>query len=141
VCGQTYAIPLSNVHEALLLDPQSIRTVEGREVLTLRGGTLPLCRLKDLFRIEEESASLRNGRKFVVVSQLGARRLGMVVDVLLGQQDVVIKALGKSLAGVRGFAGATDHGVQAVTLVIDTPQILEEVLVSSERTRVLEVRS
>ncbi len=140
VCGRAYAIPLSNVHEALMLDPKAIRTVEGREVMTLRGGTLPLCRLKDLFRLEEPAA-LSRGRKFVVVSQLGTRRLGMVVDVLVGQQDIVIKALGKSLSSVRGFAGATDLGDQAVTLVLDTPQILEEVLVSSDRTRSLEVSS
>ena len=140
VCGQTYAIPLSNVHEALMLDPKAIRTVEGREVMTLRGGTLPLCRLKELFRLEEPLGGAR-GRKFVVVSQLGNRRLGMVVDVLLGQQDIVIKALGKSLSSVRGFAGATDLGDQAVTLVLDTPQILEEVLASSDRTRSLEASS
>ncbi len=142
VCGQTYAIPLSNVHEALLLDPKAIRTVEGREVMTLRGGTLPLCRLKDLFRIDENTPPGRPGRKFVVVSQLGSRRIGMVVDLLLGQQDIVIKALGASLSGVRGFAGATDLGDQAVTLVIDTPQILEEVLTSaSDRLRSQEVYS
>jgi two-component system chemotaxis sensor kinase CheA len=138
VCGQTYAIPLANVQEALLLDPKAIRTVEGREVMTLRGGTLPLCRIKDLFRLEETSKQGRTGRQFVVVSQLGARRLGMVVDSLFGQQDIVIKALGRSLSPVRGFAGATDLGDQAVTLVLDTPQILEEVLVSSDR-RSLEV--
>ncbi|MFT3927252.1 MAG: chemotaxis protein CheA [Myxococcales bacterium] len=137
VCGQAYAIPLSNVHEALMLDPKAIRTVEGREVMTLRGGTLPLCRLQELFRLEEPAGSARS-RKFVVVSQLGNRRLGMVVDVLLGQQDIVIKALGKSLASVRGFAGATDLGDQTVTLVLDTPQILEEMLASSDRTRSLE---
>lgn len=141
VCGQSYAIPLANVHEALMLDPKAIRTVEGREVMTLRGGTLPLCRLKDHFRMEDAADTGRPGRKFVVVSQLGSRRIGMVVDLLLGQQDIVIKSLGKSLSTVRGFAGATDLGDQAVTLVIDTPQILEEVLSSSERTRSMEVFS
>ena len=67
-----------------------------------------------------ECVSSGRRRKFVVVSQLGNRRLGMVVDILLGQQDIVIKALGKSLASVRGFAGATDLGDQSVTLVMDT---------------------
>ena len=54
VGGQTFAIPLANVQEALLLDPRSMRTVEGREVMTLRGGTLPLCRLRELFRLGEQ---------------------------------------------------------------------------------------
>ncbi len=140
VSGQTYAIPLANVQEALMLDPRAIRTVEGREVMTLRGSTLPLCRIRELFRMEE-SGEARPARQFVVVSQLGARRLGMVVDLLLGQQDIVIKALGKSLSHVRGFVGATDLGDQSVTLVMDTGQLLEEVLASTERARMLEVGS
>jgi two-component system chemotaxis sensor kinase CheA len=141
VSGHTYAIPLANVQEALMLDPKAIRTVEGREVMTLRGGTLPLCRIRDLFRLEEPPGHERSTRQFVVVSQLGARRLGMVVDLLLGQQDIVIKSLGQSVAGVRGFAGATDLGDQAVTLVLDTPQILEEMLAGSDRARLMEVMS
>jgi two-component system, chemotaxis family, sensor kinase CheA len=136
VSGQTYAIPLANVQEALMLDPRTIRTVEGREVMTLRGGTLPLCRIKELFRLDEYQEPVR---QFVVVSQLGNRRLGMVVDLLLGQQDIVIKSLGGSLNNVRGFAGATDLGDQSVTLVLDTPQLLEEVLASGERARMVEV--
>jgi two-component system chemotaxis sensor kinase CheA len=139
VSGQTYAIPLANVQEALMLDPRAVRTVEGREVMTLRGSTLPLCRIRELFRLDEGGE--RPVRQFVVVSQLGARRLGMVVDLLLGQQDIVIKALGKSLGHVRGFVGATDLGDQSVTLVMDTGQLLEEVLASNERSRMLEVGS
>ncbi len=141
VTGNTYAIPLANVQEALMLEPKAIRTVEGREVMTLRGGTLPLCRLQHMFRLADGPSGGRTSRQFVVVSQLGARRIGLVVDLLLGQQDIVIKALGRSLRGVRGFSGATDLGDQSVTLVLDTPQILEEVLTSSERTRVQEVLS
>jgi two-component system chemotaxis sensor kinase CheA len=133
VGGQTYAIPLANVQEALLLDSRSIRTVEGREVMTLRGGTLPLCRIRELFKLGDNLEVGRASRQFVVVSQLGARRIGLVVDMLLGQQDIVIKALGKSLRNVRGFSGATDLGDQSVTLVLDTPQILEEVLASGDR--------
>jgi len=141
VTGNTYAIPLANVQEALMLEPKAIRTVEGREVMTLRGGTLPLCRLQHMFRLSDGPSGGRTSRQFVVVSQLGARRIGLVVDLLLGQQDIVIKSLGRSLRTVRGFSGATDLGDQSVTLVLDTPQILEEVLASSERTRMAEVMS
>jgi two-component system chemotaxis sensor kinase CheA len=133
VGGQTYAIPLANVQEALLLEQRAIRTVEGREVMTLRGGTLPLCRIRELFKLGDNMEVGRASRQFVVVSQLGARRIGLVVDLLLGQQDIVIKALGKSLRNVRGFVGATDLGDQSVTLVLDTPQILEEVLAAGDR--------
>jgi len=68
----------------------------------------------------------------VVVATLGVRRLGLVVDQLLGQQDIVIKSLGKSLSEVRGFAGATELGDQHVGLVIDAAAIIEEVLTTSE---------
>jgi two-component system chemotaxis sensor kinase CheA len=102
--------------------------VEGREVMTLRGATLPICRLDVLFGLPRTSVE----RRFVVVSAVGARRIGFVVDVLSGQQDIVIKSLGKSLSKVRGFAGATDLGDQRVALVIDAPGLLEEVLSTAD---------
>ena len=67
-------------------------------------------------------------RRFVVVAALGQRRLGLVVDFLYGQEDIVIKPLGKSLSAVRGFAGATELGDQRVGLVLDAAGLIEEVL-------------
>jgi two-component system chemotaxis sensor kinase CheA len=127
---KVFAIPLTAVQEALVLRPEAVRTVEGREVLTLRGATLPLCRLDRLFGIAPEGPA---SKRFVVVTALGAKRLGFVVDELQGQQDIVIKPLGKSLSGVRGFAGATDLGDQHVALVLDAATLLEEVLSGSEQ--------
>jgi two-component system chemotaxis sensor kinase CheA len=69
----------------------------------------------------------------VVVTSLGQRRLGLVVDGIEGQRDIITKPLGKSLSNVRGFTGATDLGDQRVVLVLDAPAILEEVLAGSER--------
>src|SRR5262249_52461344 len=117
VAGRQYALPLSSVAEATVLDKQKIRTVEGREITSLRGETLPLCRLDGLFGHQRRGDPPT--RQFVVVVALGGRRVGLVVDELFGQQDIVIKALGKSLAGARGFAGATDLGDQRVGLVLD----------------------
>jgi two-component system, chemotaxis family, sensor kinase CheA len=141
VGGRTFAIPLTSVQEAIQLDPRAIRTVEGREVLTLRGATLPICRLADLFQLGgEEPAGGR--KKFVVVSALGQRRVGFVVDDLHGQQDIVIKSLGPSLTSrVRGFAGATDLGDQRVALVLDAPGLLDEVLSSPEVALVSRVQA
>ena len=123
----TLAIPLSSVSEAIAFDEAGVRLVDGREVITLRGQTLPLCRLDRLMALEAppESASRR---RFVVVAALGQRRLGLVVDFLYGQEDIVIKPLGKSLAAVRGFAGATELGDQRVGLVLDAAGLIEEVL-------------
>ena len=73
----------------------------------------------------------------MVISSVGNRRLGFVVDKLVGQQDIVIKALGKSLKMVRGFAGATELGDQRVGLVLDIAALIEEVLAGGEGRFVL----
>ena len=128
VGGREFAVPISTVQEAILLDPKEIKTIEGREVLTLRGATLPLCWLSRLFRL----GTTTRARKYVVVCAIGPRRVGFVVDELEGQQDIVIKALGKSLQNVRGFSGATDLGDQRVALVLDIIGLLEEVVKTSD---------
>ncbi len=135
VAGRTFAVPLTAVQEALLLSREAIRTVEGRDVITLRGATLPLCRVDDLFGLERTDPKPK--KSYVVVTALGNRKLGLIVDELFGQQDIVIKALGKSLSKVRGFSGATDLGDQRVALVLDPPALLEEVLKSVESSRAL----
>jgi two-component system chemotaxis sensor kinase CheA len=129
-----FAVPLASVEEAIALDEAQIRTVESREVLTVRGGSLPICRLHDLFAIGRRSDSepRRRARAFVVIAQVANRRLGFVVDELVGQQDIVIKPLGKSLKGVRGFAGATELGDQRVALVLDIAALIEEILAPGE---------
>jgi len=128
--ARLFAIPLANVDEAIALDETQVRTVEGREVLTVRGASLPICRLGRLFGVP--AVERERAREFVVIAQVGNRRLGFGVDELVGQQDIVIKPLGKSLAKVRGFAGATELGDQRVALVIDVAALIEEVLAPAE---------
>jgi two-component system chemotaxis sensor kinase CheA len=128
-----FAVPLSSVSEALAFDASGVHVVDGREVMTLRGATLPLCRLDRLLRVQDPAAA--GSRRFVVVASMGTRRLGLIVDHLYGQQDIVIKALGRSLADVKGFAGATDLGDQHVGLVLDVGALIEEVLTGSELSR------
>jgi two-component system chemotaxis sensor kinase CheA len=126
----TFAIPLSSVSEAIGFDDAGLRLVDGREVMTLRGTTLPIARLDALLALSRSVPAPR--RQYAVVAALGARRLGLVVDQLVGQQDIVIKPLGKTLEGVRGFAGATELGDQHVGLVIDAAAIIDEVLSASD---------
>ena len=133
----TLAIPLSSVSEAIAFEEAAVRLVDGREVITLRGQTLPLCRLDRLMALDTASYSASR-RRFVVVAALGQRRLGLVVDFLYGQEDIVIKPLGKSLSAVRGFAGATELGDQRVGLVLDAAGLIEEVLAGIEVPRTLE---
>jgi len=128
---QVFAVPLSAISEVVALEGLT-REVDGREVTTLRGTTLPLCRLRSFFYLTEEQCETR---EFVVVAQVGERRLGLVVDSIAGQQDIVIKSLGSSLSHVRGFAGATELGNQRVGLVIDVASVLEEMLSPGDSLR------
>jgi two-component system chemotaxis sensor kinase CheA len=128
--ARLFAMPLASVEEAIALDQSQVRTIEGREVLTVRGASLPICRLARMFGVPQRNRA--RPRAFVVIAQVGNRRLGFVVDELVGQQDIVIKALGKSLAKVRGFAGATELGDQRVALVLDVAALIEEVLAPGE---------
>ena len=92
--------------------------------------SLPIVRLARLFGVPP--IERERPRAFVVIAQVGNRRLGFAVDELVGQQDIVIKPLGKSLARVRGFAGATELGDQRVALVIDVAALIEEVVAPGE---------
>lgn len=136
VAGYTYCMPLASMDEAIALDESQVHVFLGREVLTRRGVTIPLMRLPARFRADTERrvdvvlgppASAPPDRSFVVVAGMGGRKIGFVVDRLFGQEDVVIKALGPSLLGTRGFAGATDLGDQRVALVLDVGAFISEV--------------
>ena len=132
-CGRTYAIPLNQVQENLMIAPGDIRTVERREVIQLRERTLPLARLERIFRLKppdgwRPGGGRADGSLYVVVVGMGERSLGIVVDELLGQQDVVIKSVGELLRGVRGIAGAADLGNQQTVLVLDVGSLIEEAI-------------
>jgi two-component system chemotaxis sensor kinase CheA len=109
-------------------------------VLTLRGATLPICRLETVLGFAP-LPDYQRGRQFVVVAELGHRRLGFVVDALRGQEDVVIKTLGASLSNVRGISGATDRGDQRLVLVLDASSLMDEVLEAVDVLRLSEVAS
>jgi two-component system chemotaxis sensor kinase CheA len=147
VAGRTYCIPLASVEEAIVFDESMVRTFEGREVMTQRGQTLAVARLAKIFQLEDiragvwfneeakasqpSEAKVGRTKSYVVIATVADRRVGFVVDRLLGQQDIVIKALGKSLKKVRGFAGATELGDQRVGLVIDAAALINEILASA----------
>ena len=150
VAGRTFCMPLANIEEAITFDESVVRTFEGREVMTQRGATLPIARLAKVFQLEGHRAGIyfnedprsprppevRPNRKtgYVVIASVADRRVGFVVDRLIGQQDIVIKALGKSLKKVRGLAGATELGNQRVGLVLDAAALIGEVLATTHLT-------
>ncbi len=124
VAGQTYAVPLNTVAEALLVSPQDIRYVLDTKTLTLRGETLSLCHLSTFFGVP--GPDIKQGDSYVVVVSIGQRRLGLEVDALIGQLDVVIKPLGPSLKKAQCFSGATELGGERLALVVDSGQVIEE---------------
>ncbi|WP_020675812.1 chemotaxis protein CheA [Geopsychrobacter electrodiphilus] len=128
-----YAIPLTSVLETLLLEPGMIKTIDGQEVIELRQQTLPLLRLNRLFGLDQETS--KQGA-FIVVTGFADRRIGIVVEELRGQQDVVIKSLGKSLSFVKGIAGAADLGNQKTVLVLDVSSLITDSLRGDGSTHV-----
>jgi two-component system chemotaxis sensor kinase CheA len=122
--GRTYAVPLNSVLEILEVRARDVRTLSSREVISVRGATLPLVRLARTFGLEGEAPP---EPFFVVAVGLAQERLGIAVDELVGQQDIVVKPLGVQLHGVRGIAGATDLGTRRTVLVLDVGAIIEDV--------------
>jgi two-component system chemotaxis sensor kinase CheA len=123
--GRFYALPITSVLESIMLDRKDIQTVERKEVIQLRDSTLPLLRLNRFFHLDGELAATDSF--FVVVVGVAEKRVGIVVDDLQGQQDIVIKALGPLFDGVRGVSGAADLGDQRTILVLDVGGIINEV--------------
>jgi two-component system chemotaxis sensor kinase CheA len=127
VAENTFAIPINSVLETLMIDARVIQTIEKREVIELRKTTVPLLRLDQVFALSR-SAAQNEQRLFVAVVGLAEKRMGFVVDELLGQQDVVIKSLGKVLSFVKGVAGAAELGNQKTILVLDVAGLMTEAL-------------
>lgn len=116
VRDEIYAIPLSTVNETTMLSSEDIRLIQNQEVIVLRGNVLPLYRLDSLLEVPGETQS---DESYVVVVHKGNKQIGLVVDRLIGQQEIVIKSLGKVLAGTPGIAGAIVAGDGNVRLILD----------------------
>ncbi|OLN33509.1 chemotaxis protein CheA [Desulfosporosinus metallidurans] len=124
---EIYAVPLSSVLETLLVNRTDIKTVGGLPMVQLRGNTLPLISLQEKFGLP--SPETASSEVFVVVVGFGDKALGLIVDELRGQQEVVIKSLGDFLNNLPGIAGATILGDGKVTLILDIGSLIQDVLV------------
>ncbi|GHS23675.1 chemotaxis protein A [Helicobacter pylori] len=112
-----YAIPLSSVLETVRISQDEIYTVDGKSVLRLRDEVLSLVRLSDIFKVDAILES--NSDVYVVIIGLADQKIGVIVDYLIGQEEVVIKSLGYYLKNTRGIAGATVRGDGKITLIVD----------------------
>ncbi len=124
--GRTYGLPITSVLESLLMTDRDIITIERKEVIQLRDVTLPLVRLDDYFSIRRDG--IPPAEFYVVVVGVAEKRLGIVVDDLISQQDIVIKPLGEAFKQFRGISGAADLGDQRTILILDVSGIVNETM-------------
>ena len=120
---QVYAFPLTNVVETMHVRPSEIRRIRNNEVVVVRGQVLPLVRLAHLFQVPDAGGE----QLFAVVVGSGERRVGIIVDRLLGEQEIVIKSLGEYLGRIPGLAGATILGDGRVALIVDVRGLVKEI--------------
>jgi len=131
VAGQEFAIPLRDVEETFLINPNTVHVVGREEVIRVRDHILTFARLSKLLRLEEEEASKR---KYVPVVILGSteKRIALMVDELVGQEVIVIKSLGDYLKRVKMFSGATVSGAGKVRLILDISHLIGIIMGQAE---------
>ena len=120
-----FAIPLSSIVETLRLEPSEIQAVDGHPMVRLRDHIIPIVRLSEVFNLPASDTS-ESERLNVVIVALAEKRVGLLVDNLQQQEEVVIKSLGEYLGEVRGFSGATINGEGRVVLILDIGAMIDQ---------------
>ncbi len=118
-----YAIPLASVLETVRVPIDNIYTIEGKNVLRLREEVLSLVRLSDVFGVKQVLES--GDQTYVVIIGVAESKLGIIVDTLVGQEEIVIKSMGDYLQNIQGIAGAAIRGDGRVTLIIDVGAMMD----------------
>lgn len=118
---ETYAIPLSSISEIITIESNAIRDVQGQDVVLFREKTLPIVDLKKFLGINDENT---DRELTVVVIRKGMKQAGVIVDSLIGQQEIVIKSLGSFLGTIQYLSGATILGDGSISLIIDTNALI-----------------
>ena len=121
VQDEMYAIPLASIDSTLSVQPTDIRTVQNNEVIVLRGEIIPIIRMEETLMVPHVKDT---HELFVVVVHAGDSKAGIVVDKLIGQQEIVIKTLGNLFMGLKMFSGATVLGDGRVALILDVATML-----------------
>ena len=124
---ETYAIPISNVVRTIVIHQEEIRTIKNREVITILGKIVSLVRLRGLVSFtdlsKEDTALDKSMMKTIIVIERGGMEVGLLVDNLIGQQEIVIKILGGLLKGIQGISGGAILGDGKVALIIDVSSL------------------
>jgi two-component system chemotaxis sensor kinase CheA len=122
---EKFAIPLTSVEESMRIYGRDILRVERREVFNVRETTLPLLRLSDAFNLDDSKPTTPESKWFVVVTRAGEKSIGILVDALVRQHEIVIKSVGERLKTIPGIAGATEIGEGEIVLVVDVGTLIE----------------
>ena len=120
---EVYAIPISNVVEIVETASDNVKTIAKQEVILLRGSVVPLVRLNKLLGAPS-GENISNQTVIAVIVEVGERRTGLVIDSIIGQQELVIKSLGKLGKGGKGFGGASILGDGTVALILDVASLV-----------------
>ena len=123
VANEIYAIPLGSIDSTINIKASDIKTVQNKEVILLRGQIIPIVRLANVLNIPETEQ--HPDELFIVIVHIGDVKAGIIVDNLIGQQEIVIKSLGKLLAGIKVIAGATILGNGQVALILDIASLTQ----------------
>lgn len=118
---QVYAIPIANIDTTQRLSDGELKIVQGQEVFLLRGEVMPVVRLRKLFGYEKKKDS---SSEYIIIVKLGNKKYGVVVDRLLGQDDIVIKSLGSLLKDVKEFSGGAILGDGRIALILDVASLI-----------------
>ena len=120
---EMYAIPLTSIDSTINIEPSDIQTIQNKEVIVLRGEIIPIIRMEEALQVPHTKDS---DEHFVVVVHAGEAKAGIVVDNLIGQQEIVIKTLGNLFAGLKLFGGATVLGDGRVALILDVATMIQQ---------------
>ena len=131
---QTFAFPLVSVNEIFHMDLTRISVVDGQECIVIRDQTVPLFNLKH-WLVKDGNLSDLPEEGHVVIVTVGTQRVGFIVDQLIGQEEVVIKPLGKLLHGTPGLSGATITGDGTIALILDIPSMLKRYATNAKRLK------
>jgi two-component system, chemotaxis family, sensor kinase CheA len=129
-----YAIPLANIVETAKLIPEDLKTIRGQLVITSRDTILPVIYLSKALGWSRENDD-NHGNKFVVIVKSGDMTMGLIVDSLIEQQEIVIKSLGNFFGGIKGVAGASILGDGRVALIIDIANIIQSIITDNRKNR------
>lgn len=122
VGDEKYAISLGSIQTLEDISPKDVKLVQNKEVINLRGNVIPLIRLNEV--LDVESRRNDDDNLIVVIVKKGDKMAGLVIDELIGQQEIVIKTLGKYIKQCRFISGATILGDGEIALILDTNALI-----------------